>query len=367
VNNGSPGANAETVVVAMSGGVDSSVAAARLCRDGRRVIGVTLRMHTLQETGSLRPGCGGTGSEERARAVAAQLHIPHHILDCSREFENLVLHPAWNEYAAGRTPSPCLGCNEQIKFGLLLSWSRRMGAAKLATGHYARIVQGCDHVPMLLRGIDTQKDQSYFLAGLSREQLVSILFPLGDMTKKDVRDMARAIGLSCADTSESQDACFSVPGQTFPDILRERFDGAARPGKVLDESGGQLGQHDGIHRFTVGQRRGFGIAASGPMWVKEIRPGDAAIILTPDKDALFRRHLIADDINWLADEPGQKLLECCVQVRYRHRAQPAGIRRLPDGGMAVAFREPVRAITPGQAAVFYSGDRVLGRGWIRSD
>lgn len=351
----------------MSGGVDSSVTAARLCREGRRVIGVTLRMHTLQESDSLRPGCGGAGSEERARAVTEQLHIPHHVLDCSGEFENLVLRPAWNEYAAGRTPSPCLVCNERIKFGFLLSWSRRMGAAKLATGHYARIVPGYDHVPMLLRGLDSQKDQSYFLAGLTREQLASIAFPLGDLTKREVREIARTVGLSCADTSESQDACFSRPGRTFPDILLERFNGTARPGKVLDESGGQLGLHDGIHRFTVGQRRGFGISASRPMWVKEIWQQDAAIILTPDKDALCRRHLIADDINWLADEPGPKRLECCVQVRYRHRAQPAEIRRLPDGGMAVAFREPVRAITPGQAAVFYSGDRVLGRGWIRSD
>ncbi len=360
----SGGSSGETVVVAMSGGVDSSIAAARVCREGRRVIGVTLRMHYPDRATSLQTGCGGAAGEERARSVARQLGISHHIVDCSGEFEALVLQPAWSEYAAGRTPSPCLVCNERIKFGLLLEWAKRMGATKLVTGHYARIVAGKSGDPELWRGIDTQKDQSYFLAGLTLKQLASIDFPLGEMTKGDVRDMASSLGLPNAEIADSQDACLAKSGLAFSEILRERFNGIARPGNVVDETGRLLGHHDGIHRYTVGQRRGFGIAASGPMWVKEIRSEDAVIMLTENPEALCRHRFVADQINWLADDFSAETLECNVQIRSTHKAQPATIKRAPDNSVEVLFHKPVRAITPGQAAVFYRGDRVLGKGWI---
>ncbi len=358
------GGGIDTVVVAMSGGVDSSVAAAEQCRKGRQVIGVTLRMHRSDEAAAYRSACGGSAGEERARLVANQLGIPHHIVDCSQEFESLALRPAWDEYASGRTPSPCLVCNERIKFGLLLDWAKHMGAAKLVTGHYARIVAGKSGEQELWRGIDTRKDQSYFLAGLTLKQLASIEFPLGEMTKNEVRDLASSLGLSTAETSDSQDACLAVSGLEFSEILRERFDGVARPGKVVDENDRLLGYHEGIHKYTIGQRRGFGIASSGPMWVKEIRSNDAAIVLTGNRDALCRRKFIADNINWLADDLGNETLECHVQIRSTHKAQLAGVKRLPDKTIEVIFHEPVRAITPGQAAVFYRGDRVLGKGWI---
>ncbi|MGB3976873.1 MAG: tRNA 2-thiouridine(34) synthase MnmA [bacterium] len=359
------GGDVDTVVVAMSGGVDSSVAAAVQCRKGCRVIGVTLRMHRLDKAETYRSACGGFAGEERARVVAGQLGITHHIVDFSEEFESLVLRPAWNEYASGRTPSPCLVCNERIKFGLLLDWAKRMGAAKLVTGHYARVVTGHSDIPELLRGIDKRKDQSYFLAGLNLNQLASIEFPLGEMTKNEVRDLASSLGLSTAETSDSQDACLAVSGLNFSEILRKRFDGVARPGKVVDENDRTLGYHEGIHKYTIGQRRGFGIASSGPMWVKEIRSADETIVLTANRDALCHRRFIADGINWLAEDFDGDTMECEVQIRSTHKAQPATIRRLPDNVMEVIFKEPVRAITPGQAAVFYRGDRVLGKGWIK--
>ena len=186
------------------------------------------------------------------------------------------------------------------------------------------------------------------------------------MTKNEVRDLALSQGLSTAETSDSQDACLAVSGLEFSEILRERFDGVARPGKIVDENDRLLGYHKGIHKYTIGQRRGFGIASSGPMWVKEIRCNDAVIVLTGNRDALCRRKFIADNINWLVDDLGNETLECYVQIRSTHKAQPATIKRASNNSVEVLFHKPVRAITPGQAAVFYEGDRILGKGWIEA-
>ncbi len=352
------------IVVAMSGGVDSSVVAAILCRDGYEVIGVTLDLHGIRDTKESE-ACGGMDSVRRARAIADQLGIPHHVLELGREFEQQVLRPAWEEYAGGRTPSPCLLCNERIKFGALLEWSRQMSASHLATGHYARVETLPGGELILRRGVDKGKDQSYFLAGLTRVQLASVLFPLGHLSKPAVRELAHTLGLSTADQKESQDACMSIPDQIFADTLRERFGGVSRPGPIVDDEGNVVGRHEGIHRFTVGQRRGIGVSSSGRRWVKAVRSEDAAVVLTGVETGLHGNRLEAIGINWLGEIPehGHELT-CRVQIRYRHAAEEAIIRFKTDDHVEVVFRKPVRAITPGQAAVFYDGDRVLGRGWI---
>jgi tRNA-specific 2-thiouridylase len=353
------------IAVAMSGGVDSSVAAALLRDEGHAVIGVTLKLQDCREARASRSCCGADGIA-RARAVAGQLGIPHYVVDCVAGFEREVLRPAWDEYARGRTPSPCLLCNERIKFGALLAWSRRLGASLLATGHYARVDRAAAQGPALLRGRDPHKDQSYFLAGLDRDQLSAIAFPVGHLDKRAVRELAGALGLSTAETHDSQDACLVGPGQSFAEMLRERFAGESRPGPVVDETGRVLGRHSGIHRFTVGQRKGIRVPSTGRRWVKALRTEDFAVVVTDDEGALSSDRLVATELNWLGEGAAGGGLECQVQVRYRHAAERASISVRPSGAVDVAFEHPVRAIAPGQAAVFYDGDRVLGRGWIHA-
>jgi len=355
---------ARRVVVAMSGGVDSSVAAALLKKAGNEVIGVTLKLQECHEAQGSRSCCGVDGIA-RARAVAGQLGIPHYVLDCVREFERDVLRPAWDEYAVGRTPSPCLLCNERIKFGLLNEWARRIGADCVATGHYTQVERSADGEPVLLRGLDPEKDQSYFLAGLDREQLAALIFPIGHLNKSAVRELGRSLGLSTAETHDSQDACLVGPDQSFAEMLRERFSAASREGTIVDEAGAVLGQHPGIHHFTIGQRRGLGVSSTSRRWVKEVRGTDGVVVVTDRDDALLARRLVAAGMSWLAPRPPDgSVLECMVQVRYRHTATRASVSCSASGAVAVTLHEPVRAVTPGQAAVLYDGDRVLGRGWI---
>jgi len=352
-------AGVRRVVVAMSGGVDSSVAAALLREQGHEVVGATLKLQDARDA-------PGGGAVERAREVACRLGIPHHVVDAADEFDSQVLRPAWDEYASGRTPSPCLLCNERIKLGSLLAWARRHGASLLATGHYARVERSPEGGPVLLRGADRDKDQSYFLAGLDREQLSSVFFPLGGLEKAAVRELARNKGLPSAETAESQDACIVGPDGSFAEMLRERFGSASRPGSIVDETGRVLGRHDGIHRFTVGQRRGIHVPSTARRWVKALCVEDAVVVVTDDRDALLGDHLVARGVSWIGPEPIERGMECEVQIRYRHVAESARIEMRDDGALDVTFSRPVWAITPGQAAVFYDGDRVLGRGWIDS-
>jgi tRNA-uridine 2-sulfurtransferase len=356
----------QPVVVAMSGGVDSSVAAALLLRAGHPVIGVTLRLQECHQVRGSRSCCGAEGIA-RARAVAGRLGIAHYVVDCVSEFEEQVLRPAWNDYAQARTPSPCLLCNERIKFGVLLSWARQLGAPRVATGHYARITLGPRGEPSLLRGKDPDKDQSYFLAGLQADQLRSVLFPIGHLHKQEVRGLARSLGLPSADTRESQDACLVGLDQSFAEMLRERFHAESRPGPIVDEDGRVLGQHRGIHRYTVGQRRGLGISSTGRCWVKAVCPNTAAVIITHDERALLASRLEAKGMNWIGTrEPDGLPSSCQVQIRYRHAPAIARLEIRGEDSLGVVFEKPVRAITPGQAAVFYDGARVLGRGWIQA-
>ena len=345
----------------MSGGVDSSVAAALLREDGRDVFGVTLRLRECGDVEESR-SCCGVDAVGRARAVAAELGVRHYVLDVAREFEAAVLEPAWREYARGRTPSPCLSCNERIKFGLLLDWARRLGAEALATGHYARVGTDGSGAPILRRGADSQKDQSYFLAGLTGAQLAGVLFPLGGLRKAEVRAKAAALGLATRETRDSQDACLTGP-DGFAEALRRRFGAEAREGEIVDEGGRVLGRHRGVHRFTVGQSRGLGAAVPHRVWVKELRADEARVVVADDAASLDRIALTATGVVWTAGSP-PLTGRCAVQVRYRSADLPATVVPVAPRAVRVSFDGPVRGVAPGQAAVFYSGDAVLGRGWI---
>jgi len=350
------------VVAAMSGGVDSSVAAALLLEKGFQVIGATLKLQECPEAPGSRPCCGSGGAAS-ARAVAGRLGIPHYTVDCAREFSEQVLRPAWEEYDRGRTPSPCLLCNERIKFGALLDWARGLGAELLATGHYARKEVSPRGEPRLRRASDPGKDQSYFLSGLDSHQLASAVFPLGELTKREVRARARSLGLPSAEAPDSQDACLGGAGAPFAEMLRLRFGGESRPGPVLDLAGRVLGRHRGIHLFTVGQRKG--IPVPGRRWVKEIRAGDSAVVTTENEADLAGDRFVVSGLGRFGEDLPGGGMECEVRIRSRAPAEPARLEPLPSGEAGVVLRRPARAITPGQAAVFSAGELVLGRGWIR--
>jgi len=354
------------IVVAMSGGVDSTVVAAMLKGQGHDVLGVTLKLRECGGNQATRSCCGVDGLVSAAES-ADLLDLRHEVVDCVREFEALVLRRAWDEYASGRTPSPCLLCNERVKFGLLLAWAARQGASHVATGHYARIEIAKYGDVRLLRGVDTGKDQSYFLAGLNQEQLRHVLFPLGPFTKPEVRALAVRFGLPCAAARESQDACIVQEGEQFAEMLRRRFTAPAVSGTVVDDSGAPLGHHEGIHLFTVGQRRGIPVHSPRRLWVRGLDAGTGEVRVTGEESRLDTCGLSASGMSWIAGSPPGETFHCEVQVRYRHAAQPAQVTCGPPDRVTVEFDAPVRAVTPGQAAVFYDGDRVLGRGWIDAD
>lgn len=346
------------VVVGMSGGVDSAVAAALLARAGYTVVGATLRL-TADRDGATEEAVGS------ARAVADHLGIEHVVLDGRERFTEQVLRPCWDAYASGATPNPCVICNPRVKFALLCEHAARLGGAAVATGHYARVTRDAAGARRLARGKDVQKDQSYFLCRLEPEQLAALRLPLGELTKGHVRELARELGLPNAARAASQDAC-AAQGSRFAELLCERFVGAPRGGVIADLQGRALGQHDGIHRFTVGQRRGLGVALGAPAYVAAIDPRTARVYVTTDRDALLGRGLRATDVRWHAAVAPGEPLAAAVQIRYRHRAVDAVVRRLGDRDATVRFNAPVRAITPGQTAVFYVGDRVIGGGAIET-
>lgn len=349
------------VLVAMSGGVDSSVAAALLVRQGFDVVGVTLRLRPCGE--GVDPGsCCGVDGVETARKVADHLGFPHEVFAVGTEFQERVLRPAWADYAAGRTPNPCIRCNREIKFDLLAQYGLLLGADRVATGHYARREEAADGRPVLRRGLDAGKDQSYFLFDLGAEGLRRAMFPLGGLHKHQVRALAAELGLASADRPDSQDACLVAEGG-FAEALRRAVGGDAHPGRIVDREGRVLGAHEGIHRFTVGQRQGTGIALGRRAWVRSIDPADGTVVLTTDPADLQASVLEASGVSWLGDPPAGPV-RCGVQVRYRSPAVAAVAMPLPGDRLRVDFDRPVRALSPGQAAVLYDGDRVLGGGFI---
>lgn len=354
----SGGAHPLRVVVAMSGGVDSSVTAALLAEQGFDVIGVTMRLWDGPATGK---GCCGVDDASDARRVADRLGIPFYPVNYSGVFRERVIDDFVSEYEAGRTPNPCARCNQFIKFDRLLQQARDLGAAYLATGHYARIDRS-SAPPRLRSGRDGAKDQSYFLAVTPAREIDSLLFPLGDYTKEEVRGLARRYGLVNADKPESQDICF-VP-RTVAELIAERGSGPGlEPGEVVDRQGAVIGRHKGAAFYTVGQRRGMELAVDRPMYVVETDPQTNRVVVA-EAEELFREAMAVSGLNWFAEPLGPEGREVSVKVRYSGRPVPARILPRGPDRARVELGEPVRAITPGQVAAFYAGDEVLGGAWI---
>lgn len=346
------------VVVAMSGGVDSSVTAALLLREGYDVVGVTMRLWSEDPpAAALGGGCCVLGADD-ARAVCAILGIPHYVFNFEREFEAEVVEYFCRDYERGRTPNPCLACNDRLKFNTLLERTAQMGADYLATGHYARIRGGSGGWE-LLRGADPEKDQSYALFTVGQAELSRLLFPLGEYRKREVRDLARELGLPVAEKKDSFDICF-VANDDYRSFLAGRIQ--QEPGEIRDTTGRVLGTHDGLGGYTVGQRRGLGVALGERRYVVGL-DRSANVVTIGGEDELLSSGLRAQDLRWVSGEApaGETAVE--AQVRYRAPAVPAVVR-VEDDWASVRFRERQRAITPGQAVVFYEGERVLGGGII---
>lgn len=358
---------AKRVLVGMSGGVDSSVAAALLCEAGYEVIGVTLNVwperDPMQALVEREDACCSLGAVEDARRVAAQLGIPYYVLNFRELFRRYVMDHFAAEYARGRTPNPCVRCNQFVKFDALLARAVALAADYVATGHYARI----DHDPVsgrwrLLRARDRQKDQSYVLYVMSQERLARTLFPLGDLTKAEVRAHAARLGLATAAKGESQEICF-VPTGDYRDYLAQAAPATQRPGPIRDLAGRVLGQHQGIAYYTIGQRRGLGLATGEPLYVIDILPEENCLVVGP-ADALQAAGCLVEDVNWVALAPPAGPVRAHARIRYRADEAPVVLAPAAGGGLAVRFLAPQRAVTPGQTIVLYDGDVVLAGGTI---
>ncbi len=350
------------IAVAMSGGVDSSVVAALLAEQGHAVIGLSMQLYDQRGDTQTFGSCCTLDDLYDARRVAGVVGFPHYILNLEREFRETVIENFVAEYAAGRTPIPCTHCNNDLKFATLLDRARAFGAEYVATGHYARVSRDRTGTWHLSRSLDRTKDQSYFLFGLTQDQLARAQFPLGTMQKADVRAHARRLGLAVADKPDSQEICFVPDGDHAAFVARHRPD-AATAGPIRDEAGEALGQHGGVHRFTIGQRRGLGLSASAPLYVTRIDVTDRSVTVGP-RAALDRRGLTASGVNWVAGLPPAAPLRIVAQIRHRHSAAAATLRAIDDTRAEVTFDVPQAAVTPGQAAVFYLDDEVVGGGWI---
>ena len=351
----------ERIVVALSGGVDSATCAGLLVEQGHEVVGISMRLYNAKGTVSASGGrCCGPRDLEDARVVCAHLGIPFFVANYEEEFQRTVIDDFVATYQRGETPNPCVRCNEQVKFLPLLHRARGLGAAALATGHYAQL-DGSPGERRLRRGVDSRKDQSYFLFGMPRSALDFVRFPLGGMTKDEVRGHARRLGLPVSEKPESQEICF-VPDGDYAGFVERQGVVARADGDIVDEQDRVLGHHDGVHRYTIGQRRGLGFGLGTPQYVVAIDALKRRVRIGP-KESLYADRARVTDVRWLGESPGAQL-RCGVQIRYRRVPQMATLHRIDDRSVDVLFDAPELAVTPGQAAVFYDGDRVLGGGFI---
>ncbi len=349
------------IVAAMSGGVDSSVAASIYANRGYEVIGVTLQMKSCEEEKETAKSCCGLDNNTQVKIVAEQLGVSHQFLDLKTAFNDKILKYALNEYVKARTPNPCVWCNHYLKFGALLNYAKEIGAIGIITGHYA-ILKHDEDMTRLYKGVDDNKNQTYFLSQLTQEQLDHSYMPLGELTKPEVRKLATELNLPNAKKQESQDACFGFEGETFAQTIVRTFNYPNIPGNIITETGKIVGKHNGIYNFTIGQRKGLGVALGKPAYVTKIDAVTNTVTISTDSSLLMSGEFNAIDMNWL--EFPYKELECEVQTRYRQSPIKAVVSKIDNSKANVKLLTPSRAVTPGQALAVYKNNQLIGGGWI---